>query len=83
MGILNREAEIDDDSKELASEIYIAAGLGKQRLFVVPDKELVIVRFAEPTRAGNRFGNASFLKPILEAVAQSHVSPVPNETKDR
>lgn len=83
MGILNREAEIDDDSKELESEIYIAAGLGKQRLFVVPDKELVIVRFAEPTRAGNRFGNASFLKPILEAVAQSHVSPVPNETKDR
>ena len=82
-GILNREAEIDDDSKELALEIYIAAGLGKQRLFVVPDKELVIVRFAEPTRAGNRFGNASFLKPILEAVAQSHVSPVPNETKDR
>jgi len=83
MGILNREAEIDDDSAELALKIYIAAGLGKQRLFVVPDKDLVIVRFAEPTRAGNRFGNASFLKPILDAVAQSHVSPTSNETEDR
>jgi hypothetical protein len=49
----------------------------------VPEKDLVIVRFAEPTRAGNRFGNASFLKPILDAVAQSHVSPASNETEDR
>ena len=83
MGVLNREAEIDDGSTDFALKIYIAAGLGKQRLFVVPDKELVIVRFAEPTRVGNRFGNASFLKPILDAVAQSHVSPTSNETEDR
>ena len=65
---LNREADLDDDSAELALPIFMAAGLGKQRLFVIPRKELVIVRFAEPTREGNRFGNAAFLKPILVAI---------------
>jgi hypothetical protein len=47
----------------------MAAGLGKQRLFVIPEYELVVVRFAEPTREGQGFRDADFVKPILEALA--------------
>lgn len=74
---LNREVDLDDDSAELAMPIFMAAGLGKQRLFVIPRKELVIVRFAEPTREGSRFGNAAFLKPILVAVEDA-TDPAPH-----
>lgn len=45
--------------------VYMAAGLGKQRLYVVPAYDLVVVRFAEATTAGRRFDNAEFLGPIL------------------
>jgi CubicO group peptidase (beta-lactamase class C family) len=48
--------------------VYMAAGLGKQRLFILPDRDLVVVRFAEPSRDGMAFGNEEFLKPIVEAI---------------
>lgn len=51
------------DGKPL--RIYMAAGLGKQRLYVIPQYGLVVVRFAEASREGIRFDNAEFLKPIL------------------
>ena len=46
-------------------EIYMAAGLGKQRLFVLPQEDMVIVRFAESTPAGRGFDNAEFLRLAL------------------
>ncbi len=52
-----------------AVKIQMAAGLGKQRLFVIPDYQLVVVRFAEPTREGQGFRDAEFLKPILETLS--------------
>lgn len=45
--------------------VFMAAGLGKQRLFILPDQGLVIVRFAEATREGARFSNAVFLRHVL------------------
>jgi hypothetical protein len=48
-------------------EVYMAAGLGKQRLFILPKYDLVVVRFAEPSQQGNRFNNGEFLKPIVQA----------------
>lgn len=45
--------------------VYMAAGLGKQRLYVLPQYDLVVVRFAEAAMAGARFDNAAFLKPIV------------------
>ncbi len=45
--------------------IYMAAGLGKQRLYVIPDQNMVIVRFAEASSEGLRFNDLKMLKPIL------------------
>lgn len=44
---------------------YMAAGLGKQRLYVLPQLKLVVVRFAEATAQGNRFDDVVFLKTLL------------------
>ncbi len=46
-------------------EVYMAAGLGKQRLYVIPAHDLVVVRFAEATREGRRFDDGKFLRPIV------------------
>lgn len=51
------------DGKPLT--VYMAAGLGKQRLYVIPQYNMVVVRFAEATRQGTSFDNAEFLAPIL------------------
>lgn len=45
--------------------IFMAAGLGKQRLYVIPAYDLVVVRFAEATRAGQSFDDAAFLGSML------------------
>ncbi len=50
--------------------VYMAAGLGKQRLFVVPELDLVVVRFAEPSRTGLEFSNEDFLAPIVQAISK-------------
>jgi CubicO group peptidase (beta-lactamase class C family) len=49
--------------------VYMAAGLGKQRLYVLPDQDLVIVRFAEATDKGRAFSDAEFLGLALGRVA--------------
>jgi len=64
---LNREADVGTDSNQEPMEVYMAAGLGKQRLFILPKYDLVVVRFAEPSQQGNRFNNGEFLKPIVQA----------------
>lgn len=45
--------------------VYMAAGLGKQRLYILPDHDLVVVRFAEGTREGLKFRDRVFLAAIL------------------
>ena len=45
----------------------MAAGLGKQRLYVVPALGLVVVRFAAIGPDGRRFEDDAFLRPIIEA----------------
>lgn len=54
------------DGKPL--QVWMAAGLGKQRLYVVPQYKLVIVRFAEATMQGLRFDDRELLKPIVESL---------------
>ncbi|MGQ0628809.1 MAG: serine hydrolase domain-containing protein [Phycisphaerales bacterium] len=51
------------DGKPLT--VMMAAGLGKQRLFVIPQYSMVIVRFAENTAGGRAFGNERFLRLAL------------------
>lgn len=45
-------------------DLVMAAGAGKQRLYVIPSRELVIVRLG-PVIGGYRFDDASFLGPLL------------------
>ncbi|MBX3404871.1 MAG: serine hydrolase [Phycisphaeraceae bacterium] len=45
--------------------VWMAAGLGKQRLYVLPDHDLVIVRFAENGAEGRGFRDAEFLGRVL------------------
>ncbi len=45
--------------------VYMAAGLGKQRLYVLPDQGLVIVRFAENAAEGRGFKDAEFLRRVM------------------
>lgn len=56
-------AVVGPDGKPM--RVYMAAGLGKQRLYVLPQYEMVVVRFAEAEVAGVRFDNAAFLRTIL------------------
>ncbi|MBY0311409.1 MAG: beta-lactamase family protein [Phycisphaerales bacterium] len=67
-GEKNRDAGAIDGSKPA---VYMAAGLGKQRLYVIPDQKLVVVRFAEATREGRAFKDAEFLRPIVGALTPS------------
>ena len=64
---LNAEAEVQLETDGKPLRVMMAAGLGKQRLYVIPDLQLVIVRFAEPTAEGRDFQNQAFLEPIVEA----------------
>jgi hypothetical protein len=67
---LNQEAKADLDVGGKSLTLWMAAGLGKQRLFVIPDRQLVIVRFAEPSADGRRFNNRDFLEPIVTAFSE-------------
>lgn len=62
-------------------EVMMAAGLGKQRLYVIPQYDMVIVRFAEYTREGSAFDNRKFLAPILNVEAQVE-KPQVEKTKE-
>lgn len=54
------------DGKKL--DVRMAAGLGKQRLYVIPALKLVVVRFAEATREGRRFDDREFLRSVVGAI---------------
>jgi CubicO group peptidase (beta-lactamase class C family) len=49
-------------------DMYIAAGAGKQRLYVIPSLKLVAVRMA-PVLGGMRFSDAEFLSRLLRGKA--------------
>ena len=46
-------------------KVYMAAGLGKQRLYVLPNQRMVIVRFAQASAEGRRFDDAEFIARVL------------------
>ena len=48
--------------------IWMAAGLGKQRLHVLPDHGLVVVRFGESFAGVQRFDDRQILEPLLQAL---------------
>ncbi len=56
-------AILDRDGKPL--RIVMAAGAGKQRLYVLPDFDLVIVRFAAMGKDGSDFDDGDFLRTML------------------
>ena len=52
-----------DVSEVDLKDLFMAAGAGKQRLFVLPSKKLVVVRFGETQ--GRRFQDGIFLRRLL------------------
>ena len=47
------------------AKVYMAAGLGKQRLIVMPDQKLVIVRYAESIREGQQYSDAKLIELLM------------------
>lgn len=56
------------DGSEL--RVAMAAGAGKQRLYILPEEGLVIVRFAEMGRAGRDFDDTVFIRTLLGMPAE-------------
>jgi CubicO group peptidase (beta-lactamase class C family) len=56
--------------------VFMAAGLGKQRLYVVPSARLVVVRFAPINSERSGFSDSRLLALILEAVGEE---PIPSD----
>lgn len=48
-------------SADLPKDLYLAAGAGKQRLYIIPSLDLVIVRQGRQSR----FDDGEFLKRLL------------------
>jgi CubicO group peptidase (beta-lactamase class C family) len=67
------QATLGPDGKPL--KVYMAAGLGKQRLYVIPQHNLVVVRFAESTTGGQRFEDREFLSLLLGITAPAAAAP--------
>lgn len=63
-----RESLTVRDREGKPVEIFMAAGKGKQRLYVIPSYGLTIVRFAKDGREGASFSNQKFLEPILRVL---------------
>ena len=53
------------DANGTPVKAVMAAGAGKQRLYLLPEHGLVIVRFAEMGQAGANFNDTEFLKLVL------------------
>ncbi len=47
-------------------KVWMAAGLGKQRLYVLPDYGWVIVRFGDGSRESTAYSDAEMLRRLLE-----------------
>jgi len=61
--VMQNQAVPGPDGKPL--QVMMAAGLGKQRLYVIPQYRLVVVRFAEATTQGQGFNDRELLERIV------------------
>jgi CubicO group peptidase (beta-lactamase class C family) len=52
------------DARVVPSDLVMAAGAGKQRLYLIPSRELVVVRLG-PLRGGREFDDVAFLRALL------------------
>jgi CubicO group peptidase (beta-lactamase class C family) len=68
----HRTLEIVDPASGEARplEVWMAAGLGKQRLLVIPELELVVVRFGRNIQGLQRFDDRELLGGIAAAAAE-------------
>lgn len=48
----------------MPSDLFMAAGMGKQRLYVIPSMELIVVRMG-PITGGRQFTDLAFLEALL------------------
>ena len=53
---------LDEDAAEVPEDFVMAAGAGKQQLYIIPSLGLTIVRFGE---SGPQYANADFLARLL------------------
>jgi len=53
------------DASGAPIKVAMAAGAGKQRLYLLPEQGLVVVRFAEMSPDGAGFGDVRFLRTLL------------------
>lgn len=78
-GILRRRAgnqaraagqtEAVRDANGTPVKVVMAAGAGKQRLYLLPEHGMVVVRLAEMTAGGQEFTDPEFLKLLLHVTA--------------
>lgn len=68
--ILQRDMGEIVSSDWLPEDMYLAAGAGKQRLYIIPSLKLVVVRMGD-LRKGMRFRDAEFLDRLL-GISQPH-----------
>lgn len=62
--ILQRDMGDIVNSDRLPDDLFMAAGAGKQRLYIIPSMKLVVVRQG-PMLAARRFSDAEFLSRLL------------------
>lgn len=72
--LLKRRAKDAETQRALGPDgkpvvVWMAAGLGKQRLYVLPQYRMVVVRFAEATPKGRAFDDREFLRLLLDQPA--------------
>jgi CubicO group peptidase (beta-lactamase class C family) len=68
-GSQNRAAgqtEAVRDANGMPVKVVMAAGAGKQRLYLLPEQGMVVVRLAEMTAGGQEFTDPEFLKLLLD-----------------
>ena len=70
------EGDLGDivNSNRLPEDLYMAAGAGKQRLYVIPSLKMVVVRQGD-IRAGRSFHDDEFLNRLLRGETGEAASP--------
>jgi CubicO group peptidase (beta-lactamase class C family) len=60
------QTEAVRDANGTLVKAVMAAGAGKQRLYLLPEQGMVVVRLAEMTQAGQDFSDPEFLRLLLD-----------------